>query len=202
MSPPPCHACCSLVPCITLRERYSWPSTSTSRPSCARPRRTFSAPYRRRRRRLCAILASPRRGAARSPAPRGVAHQPRHGDAIDVAAATALGIAVVNNPGLGMCRFQNTPWRSCSTSPSRRILPNFTTRAGWTQQAQYARLELHGRLALIGLGHIGSEVARKCIAAFSACWRTTLRPDAQGNGSGRCGWSTSTRYSRRAYSPP
>ena len=42
-----------------------------------------------------------------------------------------------------------------------------TTRAGWTQQAQYARLELHGRtLGIIGLGHIGSEVARKCIAAF------------------------------------
>ena len=47
-------------------ERYSWSSTSTSRPSCARPRRTFSAPYRRPPLRLCAILlASPRRGAAR-----------------------------------------------------------------------------------------------------------------------------------------
>jgi D-3-phosphoglycerate dehydrogenase len=90
-------------------------------------------------------------------------------DAIDVAVATALGIAVVNNPGLGSVPVSEHTLALMLdlAKQTHRFNPLTHQGAGWTRQAQYARLELHGRtLGIIGLGHIGSEVARKCIAAF------------------------------------
>jgi D-3-phosphoglycerate dehydrogenase len=90
-------------------------------------------------------------------------------DAIDIPAATEHGIAVVNNPGLG------TVPVSEHTVALMLDLAKQTKRAdervrggdGWADRAASSQIELEGRtLGLIGLGNIGSEVARKCVAAF------------------------------------
>jgi D-3-phosphoglycerate dehydrogenase len=90
-------------------------------------------------------------------------------DAIDIPAATAQGIAVVNNPGLGA-----TPVSEHVVGLMLDLAKQITrsdVRArkgdGWADRDRSPRIELQGRtLGLVGLGSIGMEVARKCIAAF------------------------------------
>lgn len=90
-------------------------------------------------------------------------------DAIDIAAATAQGIAVVNNPGLGKIPVSEHTLglmldlaKQISRSDARTRNDN-----GWTDRNPSSQIELEGRtLGLIGFGEIGTEVATKCVAAF------------------------------------
>ncbi len=90
-------------------------------------------------------------------------------DAIDLAAATARGIAVVNNPAFGTVPVAEYTI-GVMIAFARNLLPlNRLTHEGrgWTAQKDYRRFELRGRtLGVIGLGNIGSEVARCCTQAF------------------------------------
>jgi D-3-phosphoglycerate dehydrogenase/microcystin synthetase protein McyI len=90
-------------------------------------------------------------------------------DAIDVAAATARGIAVVNNPAFGTVPVAEHTV-AVMLALAKNLLPlDRRTRAGegWPAQRHYPRTELRGRtLGIIGLGNIGSEVARVCVQAF------------------------------------
>lgn len=90
-------------------------------------------------------------------------------DAIDLAAATRRGIPVVNNPAFG-----TVPVAEYTIGVmivfAKNLLPlNRLTHAGegWPAQKRYRRFELRGRtLGIIGLGNIGTEVARCCVQAF------------------------------------
>lgn len=90
-------------------------------------------------------------------------------DAIDIAAATAEGVAVVNNPGLGA-----VPVSEHTIGLMLELAKQITrsdARArrgeGWGEGHRSTRLHLEGRtLGVIGLGQIGTEVARKGVAGF------------------------------------
>jgi phosphoglycerate dehydrogenase-like enzyme len=90
-------------------------------------------------------------------------------DAIDLAAATARGIPVVNNPAFGTVPVAEYTV-GVMIAFARNLLPlNRLTHEGrgWTAQKDYRRFELRGRtLGIIGLGNIGTEVARCCTQAF------------------------------------
>jgi len=90
-------------------------------------------------------------------------------DAIDVAAATARGIPVVNNPAFGTVPVAEYTI-GVMIAFARNLLPlNRLTHEGrgWTAQKDYRRFELRGRtLGIIGLGNIGTEVTRCCTQAF------------------------------------
>jgi len=90
-------------------------------------------------------------------------------DAIDIAAATARGIAVVNNPAFGTVPVAEHTI-GVMIAFAKNLLPlNRLTHAGrgWPAQKEYRRVELRGRtLGIIGLGNIGTEVARCCTQAF------------------------------------
>jgi D-3-phosphoglycerate dehydrogenase/microcystin synthetase protein McyI len=91
-------------------------------------------------------------------------------DAIDITAATARGIAVVNNPGLGRIPVSEHTVALMLDLTKQITRADAATRkdGGWADRTAALRLELDGRtLGLVGFGSIGAEVARKCIAAFS-----------------------------------
>jgi phosphoglycerate dehydrogenase-like enzyme len=90
-------------------------------------------------------------------------------DAIDLAAASARGIAVVNNPAFGTVPVAEHAV-GAMIALAKNMLPfNRATHAGegWAAQMRYRRGELRGKtLGIVGLGNIGEEVARICVAAF------------------------------------
>jgi len=90
-------------------------------------------------------------------------------DAIDIAAATARGIPVVNNPAFGTVPVTEFTI-GVMIAFAKNLLPlDRLTHAGrgWAAQKDYRRFELRGRtLGIIGLGSIGTEVARCCTQAF------------------------------------
>lgn len=90
-------------------------------------------------------------------------------DAVDVAAATARGIPVVNNPAFGTVPVAEHAV-GAMIALAKNMLPfNRATHAGegWAAQKRYRRMELRGKtLGIVGLGNIGEEMARICIAAF------------------------------------
>jgi len=90
-------------------------------------------------------------------------------DAIDLAAATARGIPVVNNPAFGTVPVTEFTI-GAMIAFAKNLLPlNALTHAGkgWAAQKDYRRFELRGRtLGIVGLGNIGTEVARCCTQAF------------------------------------
>lgn len=90
-------------------------------------------------------------------------------DAIDIAAATARGIAVVNNPAFGTVPVAEHTI-GVMLAFAKNLLPlNRLTHEGkgWPAQKDYRRFELRGKtLGIIGLGNIGEEVARCCTQAF------------------------------------
>jgi D-3-phosphoglycerate dehydrogenase/microcystin synthetase protein McyI len=98
-----------------------------------------------------------------------VASSGRGTDSIDVAACSARGVAVVNNPGLGTIPVSEHAV-ALMLSLSRRLeLSDRSVRAGgaWAKRTGLDVRDVNGRtLGIIGLGLIGSEMARKCIAAF------------------------------------
>jgi D-3-phosphoglycerate dehydrogenase/microcystin synthetase protein McyI len=90
-------------------------------------------------------------------------------DAIDIAAASARGIAVVNNPAFGTVPVAEHTV-GAMIALAKNMLPfNRLTHAGegWPAQTRLRRTELRGKtLGIVGLGNIGEEVARICTAAF------------------------------------
>ena len=90
-------------------------------------------------------------------------------DAVDIAAASARGIAVVNNPAFGTVPVAEHAV-GAMIALAKNMLPfNRLTHAGegWPAQKRLRRTELRGKtLGIVGLGNIGEEVARICTAAF------------------------------------
>lgn len=98
-----------------------------------------------------------------------VASSGRGTDSIDVAACTRNKVAVMNNPGLGT-RPVSEHALTMVLALSRRLFEcgRAVREPGiWQRRAQLDVLDLHGRtLGIVGLGLIGSEMARKCKLAF------------------------------------
>lgn len=90
-------------------------------------------------------------------------------DAVDIAAASAHGIAVVNNPAFGTVPVAEHALGAMIALAKNMVPFNRATHAGegWAAQKRYRRMELRGKtLGIVGLGNIGEEMARICIAAF------------------------------------
>jgi len=98
-----------------------------------------------------------------------IATSGRGTDAIDLAAASARGIAVVNNPAFGTVPVAEHAV-GAMIALAKNMLPfNRLTHAGegWAAQKRYRRTELRDKtLGIVGLGNIGEEVARLCTAGF------------------------------------
>lgn len=98
-----------------------------------------------------------------------VASSGRGTDSIDVAACTTRGVAVVNNPGLGTIPVSEHAIAMMLALSRRLIRSGQVLRAGggWNHRTGLDVRDVNGRtLGIVGLGLIGSEMARKCIAAF------------------------------------
>jgi phosphoglycerate dehydrogenase-like enzyme len=90
-------------------------------------------------------------------------------DAIDIEAATECGVAVVNNPGHGPIPVSEHALGLMLDLAKRITRADASTRQGrgWEDRDPSARIALEGQtLGVIGCGLIGSEVVRKCVAAF------------------------------------
>ena len=90
-------------------------------------------------------------------------------DAIDVAAATDCGIAVVNNPGLGSVPVSEHTLGFMLDLAKQIGRSNVEIHQGGGFDQGYAstRFHLEGRtLGVIGCGEIGTEVVRKCTVGF------------------------------------
>lgn len=90
-------------------------------------------------------------------------------DAIDVAAATAQGVAVVNNPGLGAVPVSEHTLALMLDLAKQITRSDVLARRGegWGERNRSTRIHLEGRtLGVIGCGQIGTEVVRKCVVAF------------------------------------
>lgn len=90
-------------------------------------------------------------------------------DAVDLDAANARGIPVVNQPAFGTVPVTEHVI-GVMIALAKNLLPlNRLTHAGkgWPAQKDYRRTELRGKtLGIVGLGNIGEEVARCCVQAF------------------------------------
>lgn len=99
-----------------------------------------------------------------------VASSGRGTDAIDIAAATRRGVAVVNNPGLGTRPVSEAALTLILALSKRVFACDAWMRKGegWNHRTQFGTfLELEGKtLGVIGLGLIGTEIARKMSSAF------------------------------------
>lgn len=90
-------------------------------------------------------------------------------DSIDVAACTEHGVVVVNNPGLGTVPVSEHAITMMLALSRRLELSDRAVRAGgaWAKRTAFNVCDVNGRtLGVVGLGLIGSEMTRKCIAAF------------------------------------
>lgn len=110
-------------------------------------------------------------GAALAGAPhlRVISTSGRGTDAVDVAAASARGIAVVNNPAFGTVPVAEHAVAVMLALAKNMVPFNRATHAGegWAAQKRLRRAELRGKtLGIVGLGNIGEELARICVAAF------------------------------------
>jgi phosphoglycerate dehydrogenase-like enzyme len=98
-----------------------------------------------------------------------VASSGRGIDSIDVRACSDRGIVVVNNPGLGT-RPVSEHAMALMLALSRRLFQgDRAVRAGgaWERRTDMGIEDLHGRkLGIVGLGLIGTEMARKCKLAL------------------------------------
>jgi len=98
-----------------------------------------------------------------------VASSGRGTDSIDVPACSARGVVVVNNPGMGTIPVSEHAIGMMLSLSRRLELSDRTLRAGgaWAKRTALDVRDVNGRtLGIIGLGLIGSEMTRKCIAAF------------------------------------
>ena len=93
-------------------------------------------------------------------------------DRVDLEAATERGIPVVNNTGLGPIPVaEHAIGMMIALAKDFRRADRMLRQEGWQARAHYIGeamgLEINElTLGIIGLGHIGSLTARKCIAAF------------------------------------
>lgn len=90
-------------------------------------------------------------------------------DAIDIETATAKGVAVVNNPGFGTIAVsEHAIGLMIDLAKQTPRLNSLTHKgAGWPEREARPLVQLHQRtLGIIGLGNIGTEMARKSAAAF------------------------------------
>jgi phosphoglycerate dehydrogenase-like enzyme len=90
-------------------------------------------------------------------------------DAIDIEAATECGVAVVNNPGHGQVPVSEHTLALMLDLAKGITRDDERTRQGqgWQDREPSSRIALEGQtLGVIGCGQIGSEVVRKCAAAF------------------------------------
>ncbi len=93
-------------------------------------------------------------------------------DAIDHEAATEFGVPLVNNSGVGHRPVaEHTLGMMVAMAKDFRRADRTLRDQGWSVRQTYAGpqigLELNElTVGILGLGHIGKEVARKCIAAF------------------------------------
>lgn len=99
-----------------------------------------------------------------------VAASGRGTDSIDIEAATRCGVVVVNNPGFGQ-RPVSEAAIALVLALAKQVIPaNQWMRrgVGWAQRYSFEKfVELQNRvLGIVGFGSIGSETARKAIAAF------------------------------------
>lgn len=95
----------------------------------------------------------------------------RHGvgvDNIDVRAATELGILVLNTPDANAVSVAEHTVLAIGALAKRMLPMDKATRAGrWEIRNEYKAVDLEGKvLGLVGLGRVGSQVARKAQAAF------------------------------------
>ena len=96
----------------------------------------------------------------------------RHGvgvDTIDVKAATERGIVVTNTPNANALSVAEHTITAIGALAKRATLYNRAIREGqWEIRNSYQAVDLDGKtLGLVGIGRIGSLVARKAAAAFN-----------------------------------
>jgi D-3-phosphoglycerate dehydrogenase len=96
----------------------------------------------------------------------------RHGvgvDNIDVAAATARGIVVANTPNANSTSVAEHTVTAIGALAKRVVVYDRATREGnWEIRNSYKAVDLDGKtLGLIGIGRIGSMVARRAAAAYN-----------------------------------
>lgn len=98
-----------------------------------------------------------------------VASSGRGTDSIDVAACTAHGVAVANNPGFGTVPVSEHAIAMMLALSRNLIGSGKALRSGgaWDRRTRLDVRDISGRtIGIVGLGLIGTEMARKCIAAF------------------------------------
>lgn len=91
-------------------------------------------------------------------------------DNIDIEAATERGILVVHQPGFGRIPVSEHTLMMVLALARRLLWSDAATRDGtaWDVRNDYPTFELEGQtVGLVGLGFIGSELARKLRAAFN-----------------------------------
>ena len=90
-------------------------------------------------------------------------------DNIDIAAATARGILVVNHRGFGRVPVSEHTILLILAAAKGLVRADAAARAssGWGQRGGAPMFELDGKsVGIVGLGHIGAELARKFILGF------------------------------------
>ncbi|MBI2867886.1 MAG: hydroxyacid dehydrogenase [Chloroflexi bacterium] len=93
-------------------------------------------------------------------------------DCFDIAAATDMGLPILNSPGVAPIPVAEHTI-GMMIALTKRIVESdtFLRRGdgnGWQPRDRFKGVELEGKtVGIVGLGHIGSLVARKCHAAFS-----------------------------------
>ena len=90
-------------------------------------------------------------------------------DCFDVAAASARGIPVLHNPGVGATPIVEYALGAMVAVAKRFRERDLAVRSGnpWEPKTDFMALEVSEKtLGVVGLGHIGSEVARRAKAAF------------------------------------
>ena len=96
----------------------------------------------------------------------------RHGvgvDTIDVRAATEKGIVVVNTPNANATSVAEHTLTAIGALAKRTVVYDRATReGGWELRNSYKAVDLDGKtLGLVGIGRIGSMVARRAAAAYN-----------------------------------
>ncbi len=89
-------------------------------------------------------------------------------DNVDVAAATERGIRVCHTPGINTNSVAELAVGLIVASAKQMLRMDQNVRKGnWNSRNDYQTADLKGKtLGLVGLGRIGLQVARKCMAAF------------------------------------
>ena len=86
-------------------------------------------------------------------------------DNIDLDSATRRGILVMNTPGGSAISVAEHTWALLLALARQLPIANEATRAGRWEKSRFTGIELKGKtLGIVGLGRIGTEVARRALA--------------------------------------